>query len=71
MSNECQFAPLVDLLIIIAYKIRCHLVTGQTFQCVPPNLIPYGEGYSGASAGCAVTGAGVGVSQGALTTFIP
>ncbi|KAK4049723.1 hypothetical protein OIV83_003998 [Microbotryomycetes sp. JL201] len=33
---------------------------GQTFQCVPPQLAPYGPGYDGQPAGCAAPGAAPG-----------
>ncbi|KAG9016077.1 hypothetical protein FRB93_011551 [Tulasnella sp. JGI-2019a] len=35
--------------------------TGQTFECVPPSLVPYGPDYTpGQNAGCALAGASVG-----------
>ncbi|KAG8863780.1 hypothetical protein FRB96_007617 [Tulasnella sp. 330] len=44
--------------------------TGQSFECVPPSLVPYGEGYTGANAGCAVKGAGVGVTTISGTDYL-
>ena len=33
---------------------------GQNFECAPPRLVPYGQGYGGGPAGCAFDGARVG-----------
>lgn len=38
--------------------------TGQTFECAPNQLVPYGEGYtSGSNQGCAIAGSVAGVSR--------
>lgn len=52
-------------------EIVLFAVTGLDFQCVPPNLIPYGPGYSfGENTGCAMVGAAPGVSPKCCLSFL-
>jgi hypothetical protein len=43
---------------------------GLTFECAPPNLAPWGPGYEGGPAGCAIQGARPGSTQVSGKTYM-
>lgn len=74
MSNECEYLPSAfafDSRLLVSTPgapVLCldvltssFTVSGQTFQCIPTQLVPYGEGYTnGVNQGCAIAGAAPG-----------